>query len=249
MPSTDISTLSKLIGDCQTDSCPLYSKFLEMPNAQGQYRVDHFKWARRYSPRQFTIGETCYGAKLALIMESPPPEFTEYFYGDDGGLEKANGLFACIVDALVRADGKPKVFDTIDLEDAKKLARQKTFWLQWIADLGLVILDAAKCRVKLNRKEASDSEKRQSFRSCAHILQLQLKVLNPFRLAIGLIRVYDSDSVHRSLDILSMRGRLFDERIASPFHGNRHQFVNAVNQIWLKTKVEEAAARGRLGRG
>jgi len=229
--------LKNLINDCEQGfSCPLYSAFWDKPNAQSQFRRDHFKWSNKYKPKLFKIGEEVFGAKLALIMESPPPTYLEYFYGSQGGFEKDKSLFKNLIFTLARLENKR---DNLELE--------KDTWLKWFADLGIVIIDAAKCRMQIS--DAFEAEKinpskiRGSFNSCSNILKLQLKILNPFRVAIGIASVYDNDAydnipyVKEILGELGNENAFIDNRTVSLWY-DREAFLEWFAETWLKIKNE-----------
>ena len=233
--------LKNLINDCGKEGiCPLYSAFWGKPNAQSQFRRGHFKRAHSYKLREFEIGGEIFGAKLALIMESPPPKYSEYFYGPKGGSKK---LFSNIARNLFQLEGIPA-----GLEDKSSL-------LKWIAENGLVIIDASKCRMKItsenildkneiDTEKISNAEIKKSFNSCAEILKLQLQVINPFRIAIGIASVYDHyiNNEPYVLGILKEIGKekaFVEKRTVSVFdRRGEGEFNNWFNEIWLRTKIE-----------
>lgn len=180
--------LNNLINDCSKFLfCPLYSAFWNKPNAQGEYRREQYKWAKKCYPKKFKIGDKIFGAKLALIMESPPPKYSDYFYGPKGESKK---LFSNIAKNLMEIEGIPAGLEN------------KTSVLEWIAKKGLVIIDAAKCRMKITPENSLEqkepltdkitaSQISKSYDSCAILLKLQLQVIRPYKIAIGIASVYD----------------------------------------------------------
>lgn len=225
--------LNRMIQDCRKSSCPLYSAFWDEPNAQAQYRVDHFKWSNQYKPRHFKIGDEKFGAKLALIMESPPPRYLEYFYGPDGGFSKELSLFKNVVFTLARIENKRDL-----------LTQEKEPWLKWFASLGIVIIDAAKCRMQISDAFMTDkvtpSQIKKSFTSCSDILKLQLKEINPFRVAIGIASVYDtevfgSSYVYKILSELGNSNSFINKRTVSLWY-DQNTFLGWLEEIWLQVK-------------
>ena len=229
--------LEKLIADCGKNNCPLYSKFFNQPNAQSSYRIEQFCWSNSYFSKKRFQNKGDFGAKLILIMESPPPKFNEYFYGDEGGFEKEAGLFSCFVQAIIKAEGKPKSINWADSELALKYAKDKSFWLSWISGLGILILDASKCRLKISDAFQSDkvssSEMCGSFFHCRDILKLQISNINPFRIAIGIASVFDTKIIDTICDELDISGCLINKRIKSPFRGNKENFIRDIENLWI----------------
>jgi hypothetical protein len=230
--------LKNIINNCRNESCPLYSAFWNKPNAQGEYRGNQFKWAHNFYPPIFKIGEESFGAKLVLIMESPPPKYLEYFYGPQGESKK---LFSNIIKTLFSIEGIPK-----NLEDKQTI-------LKWFANLGIIVVDAAKCRMKITPQNPYDrgetqsdkisgSEIRRTFNSCSDILQLQLKIINPFKVAIGIASVYDhyidrEPYILRILKELGIENSFVKERTVSVFDRSGEEEFNAwFKKTWLQTK-------------
>lgn len=230
--------LKNLINDCEQGfSCPLYSAFWDKPNAQSQFRRDHFKWSNKYKPKQFKIGEKVFGAKFALIMESPPPTYLEYFYGPQGGFEKDKSLFKNLIFTLARLEDKR---DNLKLE--------KDTWQKWFAELGIVIIDATKCRMQISDafkvEKISSSKIRGSFNSCSNILKLQLKNLNPFRVAVGIASVYnyqvgDSCYIKSILAGLGNEKAFIDKKTVSLWdYGGPQSFLKWFTEVYQQTKKD-----------
>lgn len=229
--------LKNLISDCGHTFCPLYFAFWNKPNAQEQFRRDHFKWSNKYKPKQFKIGEEVFGAKLALIMESPPPNYLEYFYGPQGGFEKEVGLFKNIIFTLARIENR-----------REKLDFDKDIWLKWFAELGIVILDAAKCRMQISdafkAEKISHSKMSRTFDSCSEILELQLKILNPFRVAVGIASVYNHsrNNIPYIQELLSELGdekSFMNKKTVSLWdYSGPDTFLKWFEEIWSQVKVE-----------
>ena len=234
----EFSRLSKLIADCNKSNCPLYTKFFDKDNAQSSFRISHFEWSSKFSPPKISINNIAYGAKLAIIMESPPPYFNEYFYGEKGGLynehgetDKKEGLFACILKALIKSVGQ----EVLEGPTGHSIVTDKMNALKWIAEQGIVIIDASKCRFKIsdafNSDKISSAEMRKSFNQCSEILEIQLRYLDPYKIVVGIASVYDSEVVDSVVRRLGFNNRFIKDRILSPFHGRSAEFIDKISNI------------------
>lgn len=234
--------LNKLIADCSEEKCPLYSKFFDQPNAQSEYRKEYFKWAMKRRPNKIIRESQEYGAKLLLIMESPPPKFNEYFYGDEGGFKKKCGLFRSVVRAYLEVEPKPDIIDWEDTKEAISLMQDKSFWLDWLKEKGFFLIDAAKCRLKLSDPIITDPvkglEKTNTFISCSQILKQEILEINPFRIIIGIKGLYEEGIVQNVLDELNLSERFITKKIRSPFHNNEEEFVREFSKVWRQVKQE-----------
>ena len=234
----DLSRLSKLIANCNKLYCPLYTRFFDKENAQSSYRISQFEWSSKYSPSKISIKNESFGAKLAIIMESPPPKFNEYFYGEEGGLydenglvDKEEGLFACILKALIKSVGQ----EVLEGPTGHSIVTDKMNALKWVAEQGIVIIDASKCRFKIsdafNSDKISSAEMRKSFNQCSEILEIQLRHINPYKIVVGIANVYDSEVVDSVVSRLGFNNRFIKDRILSPFHGRSAEFIDKISNI------------------
>lgn len=239
----DELTLKQLIKDCKKSFCPLYSNLFNISNAQGHIRKGQYGWTKKCFPKQFSVNEKNYGAKLALIMESPPPKFMEYFYGPEWGFEKEKGLFPNLIRKLIEIEGFPA-----------GAVNEKPFYQAWFANLGLVILDAVKCRAKitpanynsveLKTEKISPSQFKDSVMNCSDILKLQLQTIKPFRTAVVIAGVYDYGKGGECYvkSILSEIGNdisFIDSRTVSLWDYKRPQsFLNWFEGIYIKVNEE-----------
>ena len=213
--------LEKLINNCGKNYCPLYSN-----NAQSNFRIKQYNLANPYfSNKVFHNSIGNFGAKLLLIMESPPPKFEEYFYGSSGGFEKEKSLFSSVLQAIINVEGNSKYTDP-----------DKNYWLSWISELGIFITDSSKCRVKFDNSKISNNAKVGSYCHCSDILRHQIININPFRLVIGIKRVFDSRIVHTICDELSLSDRLINKEIKYPTSKYKADFISKIENIWKVVK-------------
>ena len=226
--------LKNFIAECRNSFCPLYSAFWNGPNAQSKYRNNQYKWAKKFYPKRFKIGEEVFGAKFVIIMESPPPKYLEYFYGPKG---ESKPLFSSVIRTIAAIEGLPE--GNIESKDV---------FLKWLAEIGIMIIDAAKCRMKITpeilneekepkTEKISNSEIEQVFEQCSEILKLQLKTLNPFCVGIGIASVFD----HLVYGEPYIKNLLRELGIENAFNPNRTVSVFARNRedefpIWLKNE-------------
>jgi hypothetical protein len=76
------------------------------------------------------------------------------------------------------------------------------------------------------------SEIKNAFNCCQSILEKQLISINPYRIVIGIISVYDSGIVQLVLDKIGMTNRFIGKRIGSPFRGGKEGFVENITNVW-----------------
>jgi hypothetical protein len=200
----------------------------------------------------FSTGGQEFGAKLVLLMESPPPAYLEYFYGTEGGFGKGKGLFAHVLGLLLKLEGPPTGFLNLDSEQQVELLRDKQYWLKWAAELGLAVIDAAKCRLKisdaLHTEKVSPSQAERAFHFCGDILKAHLQFVNPFRIAIGIASVYDSTwhsqpLIPGLLKEIGFEDRIIKKRTTSIWDRNKQEFEIWFPDIWNRVKKEFSALK------
>lgn len=248
MNNSMIETLSKLISDCKQATCPIYSTFFDSTNAQSTYRKDQLKRSLKFKPPVFTCNDQHFGAKLVLLMESPPPVYLEYFYDTEGGFEKSNGLFSNVMRLLIKAEGPPVGFQNLDNSEQLEVLKDKEYWLKWASSLGFAVVDAAKCRLKissydLKTEKVSNSQIEQAFHCCNDILKIHLKLINPFRIAIGIASVYDASWKGRPFVVHLLReigfeDKLIKKKTVSIWARNNDEFQHWFPEVWNQAKSE-----------